>query len=204
MTKRFKFITGFVLAGGASRRMGCDKTKLVLGSETFLARQVRLLRAVCRTVVVVGARENPTGPALRVIADVFPGCGPLGGIHAGLLQSRTEYNLFLGCDMPFITPRFLCFLAAHALASKSDITAAESRHGRLQPLCAVYRRRAVTAIGLGLKAGNYKASAFCHRARCRALSWTELARSGFRPNLFANLNTPEDYQAAKRCAGPAV
>jgi len=204
MVTRYTFITGFVLAGGASRRMGREKTKLVLGNETFLARQVRLLRAVFRSVVVVGPRENFTGEAVRMIADVMPGCGPLGGIYAGLLQARTEYNLFLGCDMPFVTPRFLRFLASHALASKSDVTVAQSRYGRFEPLCAVYRKRAARAIGLGLRAGNYKAGAFCHRARCRTLTWAELTRAGFQPNLFANLNTPEDYQAAQRNARPAV
>jgi molybdopterin-guanine dinucleotide biosynthesis protein A len=204
MTKRFDSITRFVLAVGASRRMGRDKTKLVLKHETFLARQVRLLRAVCRSVVVVGPINNFNGPAVRVIADVIPGCGPLGGIYSGLLQARTEYNLFVGFDMAFLTPRFLRFLAGHALASKCDMTVAESRHGRAQPLCRVDRRRAMAAIGLGLQAGNYKTSALRHRVRCRALSWKEVAHVGFRPNLFTNLNTPEDYEAAKRDAGPAL
>ncbi len=200
MTHRFVPITGLLLAGGASRRMGRDKTKLILGEETLVARQVRSLLAVCRAVVVVGSRENFPQPQVRAVADVLPGCGPLGGIYTGLLQARTEYNLILGCDLPFISKRFLQFLCECALEGKADVTVAQSPDRRLQPLCGVYRRQAASAIRSRLEAGEYKTSAFFGRVHCRVLSWPEVARRGFAPSLFANLNTPEDYEAAKiRC-----
>ena len=204
MTERLSSITGFVLAGGASRRMGRDKASLAWGNETLLTRQIRLLGAVCRSVMVVGAVEGSNGQGVRAVKDFIPGCGPLGGIYTGLLQTRTEYNLFLGCDTPFITPRFMRFLVEHALQSKSDVTVMQLPNGRLQPLCGVYRRRAATGIGLRLKVGNYKTGAYCHHARCRIISWGDVAGAGFRPNLFANLNTPEEYEAAQKNTGPAV
>jgi molybdopterin-guanine dinucleotide biosynthesis protein A len=152
----------------------------------------------------LGTAENSSRQGVRIIKDIIPDCGPLGGIYAGLLQARTEYNLFLSCDMPFITPHFMRFMVDCALESKADVTVVQSPHGRLQALCGVYRRRAVTGIGLRLKMGNYKTAAYCHHARCRIISWSEVTCAGFRPNLFANLNTPEEYEAAQKNAGPAV
>lgn len=197
-------VTGFVLAGGASRRMGRDKANLFWGNETLVERQIRILRAVCRSSMIVGALEGSGAESVRIVKDLMPDCGPLGGIYTGLLHAPTEYNLFLSCDMPFITPHFMRFLVNRALASEADVTVVRSLNGRLQPLCGVYRRRAARGIGLRLKIGNYKTAAYCQHARRLVISWNEVTGAGFSPNVFANLNTPEDYEAARTKAGPAV
>ena len=204
MAKRFISVTGFVLAGGASRRMGRDKVQLLLAGETLLARQVRLLSGVCRSVTVVGPAQVFPQLGARIIPDAIPGCGPLGGIFTGLHRTRTEYNLILGCDLPFLTPRFLRFLAERALESRADVTLAQSPDRKLQPLCAVWRRQTLSRLRLSLQAGKFKTGAFCQRATCRVLPWAELARARFTPRLFANLNSPGDYEAAVRAMGPAV
>jgi molybdopterin-guanine dinucleotide biosynthesis protein A len=204
MTQRFISVTGFVLAGGASRRMGRDKATLILGDETLLSRQVRVLRTVCRKVVVVGPARNFPELAAPVVADVLPGRGPLGGIYTGLLHTRTEYNLVVGCDLPFLEPRFLRFLCERALESRADFTVAQSRDRKMQPLCAVWRRRILGQLRRCLEAGKYKASGLYRRAPCRVIPWPEVQRAGFAPRLFVNLNTPTDYEGARRSVGVAV
>jgi molybdopterin-guanine dinucleotide biosynthesis protein A len=198
MGRRSLELSGFVLAGGESRRMGRPKPLLTLGGETMLERQLRLLRRVCRTAAIVGVGSGAGGLDACGWSDELPGHGPLAGIYTGLKRSRTEYNLFLGCDLPFMEARFLEHLARLAMTEQSDATVPEASDGRLQPLAAVYRRRALAAIRARLDAGENKTSSFFPRVRCRVVPWREIARAGFAPRIFVNLNTPADYEAAKR------
>ncbi len=195
---RFSGMTGFVLAGGASRRMGRDKALLALGHETILQRQVRTLRAACRRVAVIGAPEGYSGLVGLVIPDDFTGCGPLAGIYTGLRHTRTEFNLFLGCDLPLMQARFLRVLAALALEAGADVTVPRTPDGRLQALCAVYRRRALDAIRSRLAAGENMIRRVFPRLRCRVVEWPEIARAGFSRRIFDNVNTPEDYGRMRR------
>jgi molybdopterin-guanine dinucleotide biosynthesis protein A len=178
--------------------MGKPKPLLDLGGETLLERQVRLLRGMCRSVAVVGAPPGLPALGVPVWADELPGRGPLGGIYTGLKHSRTEYNLFLGCDLPFMEVRFLQFLARFAIAEHADVTVPQTRDRHLQPLAAVYRRRALGAIRARLEAGENKTSSFFPRVRCRVVAWQEIGRAGFSPRVLVNVNTPADYEAARR------
>lgn len=196
MQHRFSSVSGFVLAGGTSRRMGRPKALLVLGNETMLQRQIRWLRSVCRFVAVLGEPTSFPGLDVPVFSDELPGRGPLGGLYTGLLRTRTEFNLFLSCDMPFIEGRFLHYLCHRALESRADVTVPAFREHEYHPLCAVYRRRALWAVRASLEAGENKVRRFFVRVRCRVLDGREIARGGFAPWIFDNMNTPEDYQAA--------
>lgn len=189
---------GFVLAGGASRRMGRDKALLALGSETILERQIRTLRAVCRGVAVLGPPDRYPQVGAPVYPDDFPGRGPLGGIVTGLRRTPTEFNLFLGCDLPFMEKRFLRFLAARALHDAADVTVPRTPDARLQTLCAVYRRRALPALRASLLAGENMIRRTFPRLRCRMIAWPEIARAGFSLRIFENMNAPADYEATLR------
>ena len=198
-SRRFTNLTGFVLAGGASRRMGQSKVTLTIDGESMLERQVRLLRSVARRVAVIGAAGGYLSDFnVPFITDAVAGRGPLGGIYTALLESRTEYNLILGCDLPFVTRRLLTWLALRAMADGSDATVPCSRDGRLQPLCAVYRFRALYAIRTRLELGENKLSGFFSMVRYNMVPWRELAEAGFRTYTFDNMNTPEDYENARR------
>lgn len=200
-------MTGFVLAGGLSRRMGRPKAALVLGGQTMLERQVRLLGSVSRRVEILGPGSGSGAieaiiPALApsdvpVVTDKLTGRGPLGGIYTALDRTRTEFNLFLGCDQPFLEPRLLRVLCDRAIHSGADATVPESRDRRLQPLVAVYRRRVLPAVRASLERGDNRVSSFYRRVRCHVLRWPELARAGFSPHIFANMNTLEDYERAR-------
>lgn len=197
MPRRFPDLTGFVLAGGQSRRMGRPKQEMEIAGETMLARQVRLLSAVCGRVGVVGGAKPPDEERYIFREDLWPGCGPLGGIFTGLAATRTEYNLFVGCDMPFLTPSLLRYVAARALAGRARVTAPESPDLHIQPLCAVYRRSARWAIRASLMRGARQTSGFCGQVECLTIRWPELSRTGFRQGIFANVNTPENYAEAR-------
>ena len=190
--------------------MGRPKQDLALGDSTLLIRAVRLVRSVTRTAAVLGARERVSerpladlGFDVAVVPDRIASRGPLGGILTGLHHTRSEFNLFLSCDLPFMPARFLRYLAARALESQADVTLAEAPRDGLQPLAAIYRRRARTAIRASLQAGHNKVTSFFGRIQVQVLPWPELARAGFQLVIFDNLNTPEDYERALRRTGNA-
>lgn len=195
---RFQQVTGFVLAGGAGRRMGRPKRDLEIGRETMLARQLRLLGRVCARVGVVGG--VPQDGAGFFLHDEVAGLGPLGGILTGLAHTLTEYNLFVACDMPLLGAGFLRFLCARALAAPDLITAPASPDQRLQPLCAVYRRRARSLLRRTLSQGAKKTMDFCYRAGVHVITWPEISQAGFLPQTLTNVNRPDEFAVARHQA----
>jgi len=196
--QRHSEITGFVLAGGASKRMARSKAHLLIGHQTMVERQIQLLQSLCRSVAVLGPPEEFRGIGVPVFADRFRGRGPLAGLYTGLLHTHNEYNLFLGCDLPFMSVRFLRYLCERALESAADATVPESREHGFHPLCAVYRRRARWSMRASLLAGQNKVSSFFWRVRRQVLTTGEMARAGFGSRVFDNMNTPEDYETVKK------
>ncbi len=193
----FGSITGFVLAGGESRRMGEPKHGLVLRGETMLERQVRLLRSVCRNVAVVGPKEDRILTDVPFLPDPIRGRGPLGGIYAALGETRSEYNFIVACDLPFLETRFLSRLARLALNSKADVTVPEDRSRRLLPPCAVYRRGLRGIVRGRLAHDLNKADGYFRHVRLRVMTWREIMRAGFSMHIFDNINRPKDYEEAK-------
>jgi molybdopterin-guanine dinucleotide biosynthesis protein A len=186
---------GFVLAGGKSSRMGADKVFLEFGGQRLLDRALTAMGAVCDSVTIVGdpARFRKYG---KVVPDIFPGCGPLAGIHAALVNSAAEMNLMLAVDMPFVSSELLEFLFAAAEKTGATITVPRIGNG-LQPLCAVYRREFSAAAEEALRAGKYKIdAAFCNLS-IRVIEESELAAAGFSARSFFNVNTPQDRLAAE-------
>jgi molybdopterin-guanine dinucleotide biosynthesis protein A len=200
-------LTAFILAGGASRRMGSPKHELMLDGESLLARTLRRAKSVASPVMVLGPPERVrlSDGSLRVLPDDLRGRGPLGAIYTGLRHTRTEFNLFLSCDLPFMETRFLRYLASAAQDSQADATLARTPHEGYQPLAGIFRRRALAAIRWNLDRGQNKITVFLPRVKVRVMEWPELARAGFRVSIFDNLNTREDYgRAVLRLEGPRL
>src|SRR5580693_5705527 len=105
--------TVFILAGGKSTRMGTDKAFVEYEGRTLLARMLDLARSVTPEVRIVGSKEK-FAPFAPVVEDIFRDCGPLGGIHAGLRASSSEFNLMLAVDTPFISWAFAQYLITQA------------------------------------------------------------------------------------------
>ncbi len=196
MLRRYSCLSGFILAGGDSRRMGQAKALLRLGGETMIERQIRLLRFVSRTVTAIGSPDGFPSLAVPTFADQLSGCGPLGGIYTALLNTRTEFNLVVGCDLPFVSARFLAFLVRRALDWQADATVPESPDFGVQPVCAVYRRSTLRIVRASLNAHLNKTQELIYRLPARVIPWREIARAGFPRHVFDNINTPEDHEAA--------
>jgi molybdenum cofactor guanylyltransferase len=187
---------GFILAGGKSTRMGADKAFVDFGGQTLLERALTVIGAACDRVTIVGdpAKFEKYGP---VVADMFPGCGPLAGIHTALTHSPAELNLMLAVDMPFVSRELLAFLWATAESGDAIITVPIVGKG-LQPLCAVYRRDFAPVAEEALRAEKYKIDAAFSKVSIRAIDKDELRAAGFSEQSFFNVNTPQDRLKADR------
>jgi molybdopterin-guanine dinucleotide biosynthesis protein A len=190
-------VTVFILAGGKSTRMGTDKAFVILDGRTLLARALDLARSVTSDVRIVGdaAKFAPFAP---VVEDVFPGCGPLGGIHAALRTSSSDLNVILAVDVPFVPQALLQYLIRRARSSAAATVTITETAGRLQPLCAVYRRGFANAAEQALRTGRYKIDAVFESAHTQVIVENELEAAGFSLKLFRNLNSREELEAAHR------
>ncbi len=176
--------------------MGQDKALLELGGRTLLSRAMELAGSVASTVRVVAPQEKFLTVA-RTIDDVFPNCGPLAGIHAALMCTTTELNLILAVDLPFVEPEFLSYLVAQASQVSALVTVPQADKG-FQPLCAVYRRDFREAAERALKRKKNKIDALFASVETRLISEPEMTRMGFSPQMFRNLNTPEEFSRAEQ------
>jgi molybdopterin-guanine dinucleotide biosynthesis protein A len=189
-------LSGFVLAGGKSTRMGQDKAAITLNGFTLLEHALAALRQVCRDVAILGKRDlyGSLGP---VYEDIFPGCGPLGGIHAALSHSQTPFNLIIAVDTPFLAPEFLSYLAERAMASGAVVTTPEI-DDYAQPLCTVYSLDFHPIAEQALRSGNYKIVPLFPPDRTLVIKEAELRQFAFAADMFENLNTPDDLARARR------
>jgi ABC-type transporter Mla maintaining outer membrane lipid asymmetry ATPase subunit MlaF/molybdopterin-guanine dinucleotide biosynthesis protein A len=176
--------------------MGSDKALLQFGGMTLLERALQAGHAIAEKLYIVGQRGR-YGQFGEVIEDIYPDCGPLGGIHAALSTTTTDLNLMLSVDMPLMAARFLEWLVRQAQTSRELIVVPDALGG-LQPLCAIYRPQARDAAEQALKRGDYKISHLFSAVHTRQILLQEIVAAGFSPDIFRNVNTSEEYEELVR------
>lgn len=186
-------LQGFVLAGGRSRRMGSDKARLDLAGQPLLLRILNLLRPHVESVTVLGSAGTYDFFTDPVIPDRKPGRGPLVAILTGLEHSRADWSIFLACDMPLLSSRFIELLLQ--LMAKSDADAVVPQTGSgWKPVCAAYRKTAIPQIREAIIASEYSVFRTLQRLRLDVITSSGLATAGIAKNIFENVNRPEDWQ----------
>jgi molybdopterin-guanine dinucleotide biosynthesis protein A len=192
---------GFILAGGESSRMGRDKALLRLRGVPLILRTARLVEsALHHPPTIIGPSQPYRNLGWRVVEDDWPGAGPLGGIATALRVSTADWNLVVACGLPYLTGPWLDFLVARAGKSHCDAVLPMNIAGA-EPLCAMYHKRCGAAIRAALKSDVRKVTAGLARLRIQAIApaeWKPFDSDGF---LFRNMNSPADYEEAKRRLG---
>lgn len=207
MTRR-QPLSAAILAGGRSRRMGQDKALLRLGDRTMLEVVAARAAGVADEVFFVASgRPEYERLGFRVVPDRLAEAGSLGGIFTALLTARNPYCLVLACDMPFVNPDLLAYMAGlprdydvlvPALpAEKSD----QGGDATLETLHAIYGKGCLAPIESRLQAGRYKIVGFFEDVRVRRIEGDELRRLDPELRSTVNANTPEEFAAAAARAG---
>jgi molybdenum cofactor guanylyltransferase len=192
-------VTGVILAGGKSRRMGRDKAFLPFGTGVLVERVIEVLRQVTEDVILITNTPELYQPfGLPMFSDVVPEAGSLGGIYTGLVSAKAPHSLCLACDMPFVKPAFLRFLCG--MAAEADVVIPRNAED-FQPLCTVYSRACREPIRQRIDAGRLKITGFFDQVRVRAVEGELLSRYDPHDVMFFNANTPEEYEQARRMLG---
>lgn len=193
---RSQKVTGVVLAGGASRRMGRDKAFLNLGGRPLIRVVIQRMKDVCDEVMIVaGERGSYESLGVRVVTDRFAGVGVLGGLHAGLAAASHDVTLAVACDMPFLNPDLL--RAFVGWIEGYDV-ALLRQDGEVEPLHGAYRRTCLHPIEDAIRAGERRIVSFFPRVRVRSVTPEEVAAIDPQLRSFRNINTPEQWERAKK------
>ncbi len=188
-------VTGVILAGGSSTRMGSNKALLPYQGGTFIESIHRRMAAIFRDVVVVtNTPDLYRFMPCPMVADVIPGLGGLSGIHAALLHAGSGHVFVVACDMPSVSGDLVRCMVA--LREGYDAVIPESATG-LEPLCAVYGKGALPAIEEALRSGCGKVVSILSNVRVKTLSRDEVALIDPGFGSFRNINTPGDYYALR-------
>ena len=191
-------LDGIVLAGGQSRRLGVDKAGLLFDGRPLLEIVVEKLAAVCQDIVVACGRiEDQEGrPALpvRQVADAEPGRGPLAGLEAGLSAINNEFALVVACDMPFLNPDLLAYMAGLPRRYQALVPRVG---GRWQPLQAIYARSCLPLIEKLLAQGHNSVEELLSRLDVQVLTEDDLPRYDADGLSLFNLNEPQDLERAR-------
>jgi molybdopterin-guanine dinucleotide biosynthesis protein A len=188
-------LSGIVLAGGESRRMGRNKALMELEGQTLIARVLDRLSLLCdELIIATNDVELYADLPARVVPDVIVGRGALGGIHAGLTAMRNQRAIVVACDMPFLNPPLLRYMTVVAPGYDVVVPRLDQYY---EPLHAVYSVSCVEPIAQLLAQGPRRIVDLYQRVRVREVTRAEVRL--FDADLsFFNVNTPEEWAEVQR------
>jgi len=190
-------VSGIVLNGGQSRRMGRDKSALLIAGRPLIARVLDVLSELFDDILVVG---RPLPPSLltrhaargtRHVVDATPGAGPLGGIYTGLMAMTRPFAFLAACDMPCLDPAVIRRQLDLLLDGEADAVV-PSWDGLWEPLHAVYSQDCLPAARRQLESGDLRIRGFFDHVNVR---FWDVRAEGISPRSFTNVNTKSDLAA---------
>jgi molybdopterin-guanine dinucleotide biosynthesis protein A len=194
-------IAGFILAGGASSRMGKDKALLEISGIPLIIRTAERAEPLVSKVMIVGDPQKYGHLRLQVIPDQpISGSpieerspGPLAGIATALSASNSSWNLILACDLPYLTTEWLRWLISRQRSPEAQAIVPRTQRG-LEPLAALYHRDCFTPIAAALSRGTRKVTDALAELRVAVVEEPEWSLLDPERRVLRNMNTPEDHR----------
>ncbi len=217
-------VSGIIVAGGASRRMGRDKAFIDFDGVPLIARVLERVQPLCTEVTIV-ANDQPAYAqfGVPVIGDLYPGKGSLGGTYSGVLAAREQYVLAVACDMPFLNTELLKYLISLApqfdvvIPRAADLVTKTPRAEKLrkrqrllakqvdlQPMHAVYAKTCLPAMEARIREGDLRLIGFHDDVRVHVVEPAEVDRFDPQHLSFFNANTPEDLEVARAFVAQSI
>jgi molybdenum cofactor guanylyltransferase len=184
-------MTGIILAGGKSSRMGRNKAFLEFEGQTLIERSLRVLRSVFSEIII-----SSNSPELydrygeKIVEDIYLDQGPLGGLHACLNEAKYDFSFFVACDMPFLNAEVIRFLAG--MKGEAAIIVPEV-DGGLHPLHAFYHKSCLPVIEKKLEAKSLKLTNIFQECSIRIVQEYEFKNFSQVRQVFKNINTPQEW-----------
>jgi len=187
-------MTGIILAGGESRRMGSDKALLDINGKPMIEHVLAVFAGLFRkTIIVTNTPDNYRKYGVELTGDVLDIRGSLTGIYSGLLRSGDEYNFVAACDMPFLNSRLIAYMGEIAEGYDAVVP---KYSGFLEPLHAVYRKGILPAIEEQVRKQDRRIRGMFDHLQVRYMTEEEIVRFDPQKQSFRNLNTPKEYKEA--------
>jgi molybdenum cofactor guanylyltransferase len=189
-----------ILSGGQSSRMGSNKALLKFHEKTNIERiRDSLMHVFDDIILVTNDPETYQFLNIRTVPDIYPGSGPLAGVHAGLEASDYEENFVVACDMPFVSAELSSSLVK---ALKHHDAVVPVMDGRQHPLFAAYQKRVSREARGCIEKGQLRMKHLLEQLNVRYLEEEDLQLygEGGLERIFFNMNRPEEYEAAKKWA----
>lgn len=181
-------ITGIVLAGGQSRRMGFNKAEAFIDGESLLNRMIKKMEETTNKILISSGTTKYTNINYTQIADEYPNCGPIGGIYSALKASISCLNLIVSCDIPLISTSLLRYLISEAQLSEALITIPVDHVGQYQILSAVYNKKIIPILENQIKNGQFKLKNLLSLAPIKYI-YISQDHPQFNEYNFININT---------------
>jgi molybdopterin-guanine dinucleotide biosynthesis protein A len=184
-------ITGILLAGGKSKRMGQEKGELILGRKKLLEYPLGVLEAVCDEILISSCKELDLAVDHKVVCDEIEGIGPLGGILTCLGKSTNEINVVLSYDMPMVNQELIEYLISNSPGW--DIVLPAMSPEKPEPLCGIYRKSVLEVLQQMVKNQQFAVHGALPLTRSQVLT-IDPGMPFYRPGLFMNINRPADLE----------
>lgn len=193
----YKDVTGIILAGGKSSRMGVNKSFLKLGNQTIIERTAKLMKLIFNELIII--TNSPDEYAflnLPVYEDIYKSRGPLGGLHSGLKNSKTEKNFIISCDVPLMTKEMIEYIVNYKTEKPIAICEAS---GYYQSLVGIYQKIFANKIKDSICTdSNIKSKSLFEFIDDNDVEIIKVEHLPFYDKkIFFNLNSPEDFERLK-------
>ncbi len=198
-------ITAIILAGGKSSRIGTEKALLKLNNVTIIESIYNLVTEIFDEVIIISdEKEKYSFLTDNVYKDIYPGLGPLSGIHSGLKNSNTEFNFIISCDMPFVNNEVVNFIISK-ISSETEIVFTKS-DSSFHTLCGVYQKKSFPKLEELILNSENERSNKLGKAKIKLFDLINSVNAEiidienekfYHSNLMFNMNTLEDYEFVK-------
>lgn len=175
-------LSGIILAGGKSSRMGTNKAFVLFQNRRMIDWSYEKLTPFTSSILVSSNSNIPDMDA-RIIPDIFPDKGPLGGLYASLLASESEWNLLIPCDVPLVPVEL--FKQMLPFCNSQQAVIPKLPNGNLEPLVAVYNRNIIPVLEQMILTNDFKLMNLFSKIHVHYFPVED-------PSIFKNINAPSD------------
>ena len=189
--------TAIILAGGKNLRLGRNKAAETIGGKSIIERVIERVSPLADQILIVSSAERTEFKGIgkaEVLADLYPGGGPLGGIYTGLVKAKSEYSIAVACDMPFLNTKLLGYMLEQAAGHDAVVPLIDG--GLMEPLHAIYARSCIEKIKAYLDKKQLSIIPVIKRLNVRYIEPAESRRFDPRLLSFFNINYPTDLERA--------
>ena len=190
-------VTSIILAGGKNLRLGRNKALEPINGTSIIERVIIRLKPLSNHMLIVTSAEKVALPALNgveVLSDIIPGYGPLGGIYTGLVDSDSQYNIVVACDMPFLNTELLRYMIK--ISADYDAVVPILDNGFVEPLHAIYSRNCIKSLKEQMNINELKVHVLLSKIRVRYIKSEESKKLDPQHLSYFNINRQADLNQA--------